>query len=167
MEPQAEASPANVAAVHLKLPSFWPSDPQVWFAQVEAQLLPDGSQHNAPGSTTFFSRLQTLHTTLFRQQLIQRTAASKQRRLQQLFNTEELGDRKPTQLLRRMQQLLVDKAATIDNSFMRELFLQRLPANVRMVLASTPETTLYQLAQLADKVVEVAAPFVATVITST
>ena len=97
-------------------------------------------------------------------QLIKRTAASEQRRLQQLLNAEELGDRKPTQLLRRMQQLLGDKASFTDSSFMRELFLQRLPANVRMVLASTPDTTdLDDLAQLADKIVEVAIPSVAAV----
>ena len=44
---------------------------------------------------------------------------------------------------------------------MRELFLQRLPPNVRMVLASTPDTgNITELAQLADKVMEVAAPSV-------
>ena len=58
-----------------------------------------------------------------------------------------------------MQQLLGDKAGATDGSFIRELFLQRLPANVRMVLASAGDTvSLEELAQLADKVVEVAAP---------
>ena len=59
-----------------------------------------------------------------------------------------------------MQQLLGDRADVTDGEFLRELFLQRLPVNVRMVLASagTTTTTLQQLADLADKVVEVAAP---------
>ena len=80
---------------------------------------------------------------------------------------EELGDRKPTQLLRRFQQLLGDKAGAIDPSLLRELFLQRLPANVRMILASTAEgTSLDNLATLADKVMEVAVPTVSSVTVS-
>ena len=30
--------PAQVAALQIKLPLFWPQDPQLWFAQIEAQF---------------------------------------------------------------------------------------------------------------------------------
>ena len=64
--------------------------------------------------------------------------------------------------LQQLQQLLGDRASVLDSTFLRELFLQRLPPNARMVLASTkPSTTLEEIAELADKVVEVAAPTVA------
>ena len=48
---------------------------------------------------------------------------------------------------------------------LRELFLQRLPSQVRMVLASADTSvSLAQLAQVADKIFEVAVPsFVASV----
>ena len=101
-----------------------------------------------------------------KEQLVKRTTASK-RRLQQLFNSEELGDRTPSQLLRRMRQLLGDKASTADPSFLRGLFLQHLPPNVKMVLASTSETEdLEALASLADRVAEVTTHTVSTIETS-
>ena len=170
-----EALPeAAVASVSVKLPSFWPSDPQLWFAQVRAQFTTRGIKLQKTRFDKVVASLAPEYATevrdliltppamnsydTLREQLIKQTAASEQRRLQQLFTTKELGDRKPTQLLRRMQQLLGDKAGSVDNFFLRELFLQRLPSNVRMILASMHDDSadLQKLAQLADKVTEVA-----------
>ena len=51
-----------------------------------------------------------------------------------------------------------------EEAFVRELFLQKLPSNVRMVLASVKrDTTLPELAQMADEIVEVATPSVSAV----
>ena len=55
-----------------------------------------------------------------------------------------------------MQQLLGEKASGTDASFLWELFLQQVPSNVRMVLASTNTTSLDHLAQLVDQIMEVA-----------
>ena len=67
-----------------------------------------------------------------------------------------------------MQHLLGEKAQDADNAFLHELFLQRLPSNVPIVLASTPNMgSLNILVQLADKIMEVATPSPAIAAVST
>ena len=61
---------------------------------------------------------------------------------------------KPTQLLRRMEQLL--GGAKLESSIFTQLFLQRLPHHARSILASSRcAMTVNQLAQLADRIIEV------------
>ena len=178
-EPTGDMPVVAATSINFKLPPFWPADPSVWFAQVEATF---ATKRIAAQRTKFDFVVASLSPEVvtevrylvlhppndnpydtLKETLIKRTAASEQQRLQQLFSTEELGDRKPTQLLRRMHQLLGDKTV-MNDSFLKELFLQRLPANVRMVLASSPANTpLESLAELADRVVEVAAPTMAPI----
>ena len=59
-----------------------------------------------------------------------------------------------------MQQLVGDKPTSANtNSFLRELFLQHLPSNMRMVLASADASmSMENLTDMADKVLEVASP---------
>ena len=174
------AEARRVESYSIKIPPYWPADPQIWFAQVKSRFAVRGitvqctMYHHIVGSlsTDVAMEIRDLLLTppeenpydVLRQKLIERTAASEQRRLRELFTAEELGDRKPTQLLRRMQLLLGDKAGTTDGSIIKELFLQRMPQSVRMVLASVSESTpLEELAALADKIREVATPSIASV----
>ncbi|KAM7292675.1 uncharacterized protein ISCGN_025813 [Ixodes scapularis] len=169
----------NVAAVTFRLAKFWPADPLVWFAQVESQFV---TARITSQATKFHHVVASLPPEVameirdlilsppddqpfdkLRSELIKRTSASEQRRLQQLITSEELGDRTPSQLLRRLQQLVGDRLPTFDTSLLRELFLQRLPSNVRMVLVSTPSMSLDDLAQLADRIMEVALPIVSSI----
>ena len=63
-----------------------------------------------------------------------------------------------------MQQLLGERVGAMDGAILKELFMQRLPTNVMMVLASASERTpLKELATMADKILEVAMASIATV----
>ncbi|XP_065196398.1 uncharacterized protein LOC135827889 [Sycon ciliatum] len=166
-------APPVAAAVSLKLPPYWPKDPAIWFAKVEALFHTRGitSQRTrydyivASLDAEFAMEVRDLlleappttpYDTL-KKELVRRTQTSQQQRLQQLLTKEELGDRKPSQLLRRMQQLLGDR--TMDAEVLKELFIQRLPSNVRVVIASSSDSLpLDKLADMADRVLEVAQP---------
>ena len=94
------------------------------------------------------------------------TTLSEQQRLQQLPSAEDLGDQKPTQLLRTQQQLLGDKAEVMDPALLTGIFLQQLLSNVRMILASTAKgSNLQELAKMADSVMEVISLSITMVVT--
>ncbi|XP_037505922.1 uncharacterized protein LOC119382291 [Rhipicephalus sanguineus] len=146
-----------VSAVALKLPCFWPADPVLWFAQVEAQFT---TRRIVSQETKFHLVIAALTRTEAAEvrdiilappteQLYDALKRELIRRLQQLLTAQDLGDRKPSQLLRGMRQLLGEKASKMDDS------LQRLPANVCMILAAAGDLPLDDLAALADRVLEV------------
>ncbi len=105
-DPHADAALAatatpSLSAVSIKLPPFWPADPEVWFTQVEAQF----SNKRITAQRTMFdyviSSLSPQFVTEVRDlllrpptdepynslkaELVKRTAASVQRKLQQLI----------------------------------------------------------------------------------
>ena len=167
----AQTTPPLTGAVSIKLPQYWSNDPTLWFSQVKAQftargitseitkyahvvssLQPEVAQEvrdlliNQPGENPY---------TQLKSELAKHTSTSEQQRLHQLLNTKQLGDRKPTQLLRRMQQLLGE--SQLEPFIMKQLFLQHLPTNAQLILASSKDTLdTESLAKLADKILEVA-----------
>ncbi|XP_064479203.1 uncharacterized protein LOC135392419 [Ornithodoros turicata] len=173
------SQPSTLHAVAVKIPPFWPADPALWFANIEAQFALRGISAQ---QTKFFhvvgalgpneaSEVRDVITNppaanpfdALKDALTKRTTASEQERLRQLLTAEVLGDRKPSQLLRRMQQLLGDRASSLDESILRELFLQRLPNTVRMILTTSSSVSLEALAEMADKMMDIAPPTVCAI----
>ena len=104
-----------VEAYAMKIPPYWPANPQIWFMQIKTLFAARGitSQrtmyHHIVGSHSpeiamkirdlLLRPLEDSRYNILKGKLIERTAASEQRQLQELFTAEELRDRKPTQLL--------------------------------------------------------------------
>ena len=165
----ASTTTSTIVATSMKLPPFLLVDPEVRFAQVPRLSL--SKRHGLtissvpwvlglPWKSKIFSWSHPLKALMIL------SRHKNKRKLQQLISGEELGDRKPTQLLRHIQHLLGDKLCTSTdaNSFLHELTLQRLTPKVRMVLASVDSSVdLDKLSHMADKVMELAAPMVAAI----
>nr|VZI46998.1 unnamed protein product [Spirometra erinaceieuropaei] len=87
-------------------------------------------------------------------EILRLNSVSDRQRYHQLIKEESLGDRKPSELLRRMRSLLGDMQ--VDDTFVKEMFLERLPTNVQTILASgSQDLTVSQLAEMADRMIEV------------
>lgn len=167
--PAKEQEIASIS-LSLRIPPFWRDRPRLWFisfeaatndlkksqaqlaqmviAQLEKQDIEQISDllYNPP-STDQYSSLKN--------RLISAYEESDSRQLQKLLSEIELGDQKPTQLLRRMRTLARDK---VPDSTLRLMWINHLPPHVRSVLAVSEtfstQTKLDELALLADKMIE-------------
>lgn len=155
------------AAVAVKLPDFWKSDPSMWFAQAEAQFVLAGVVQD---ETKFYHIIAKLDQTVIchvadlvkappatdkydavKQRLISRFEMSAQSKLERLLGSYDLGDLRPTHLLAKMQEL--SSGLNVDESLLKMLFLQRLPAYIRPVL-SINDGSLSKLAEMGDKMMD-------------
>lgn len=155
--------------VGVRVPPFWIEKPNIWFAQIEAQfnlarITDDNTkfyyvlahldgQYSAtvediienPPSTGKYEKLKS--------ELIKRVSISRQKKVKQLLQSEELGDRKPSQFLRRLQQLA---GPNMPDEFIMDVWTSRLPNNLQTIIASQPNMALQDLAELADRVHDIA-----------
>lgn len=161
-------SQENVAAcVAVKLPEFWKNDPTMWFAQAEAQfalanVVRDHTKFYhiiAKVDQSVICHVADLVTTppaenkydAVKERLISRFQVSAQGRLELLLSACDLGDMRPTHLLAKMTELAAGLNVTED--LLKMLFLQRMPPNVKSILAIS-DGTIGKLAEMADKMMD-------------
>lgn len=160
---------SEVFHVGVKVPPFWPEKPGLWFSQIEAQFV---MARITDDNTKYYHILSNLDrpTSLevedvltdppatnkyekLKSELIKRLSTSSEQKVKQLLQSEELGDRKPSQFLRHLQRLA---GRNIPESFIRTIWTSRLPSNLQTVIASQIKLPLNELADLADTVNDIA-----------
>lgn len=90
---------------------------------------------------------------VLKKELIARSGESSQQEIRQLLSGEELGNRKPSDLLRSMKRRA--ESLNVPDKLMLELFLQRLPNSIQTILAAVSELTLDKAAEISDRILEV------------
>jgi hypothetical protein len=165
-ETQQETGQVQPVSVSARFPEFWPEQARLWFHQIEAiigpQKLKDDSKYQL--LVAKLARLQLLQVNdilasppaekkfeALKERLLQVYEESESRQLHQLLEELELGDQKPSQLLRRMKDLAVHK---IPDSTLKLLWIARLPQSVRAILAVSDALPTTEMALIADKVMD-------------
>ncbi|GFW38102.1 uncharacterized protein TNCV_835411 [Trichonephila clavipes] len=82
-----------------------------------------------------------------------RSGESSHQEIRKLLIGEELGDRRPSELLRVMRRRA--ESHSVPDDLMLELFQQHLPTRVQSILAAISPLTLEKAAEVADRVMEV------------
>lgn len=161
----AKEGTAETFRVGVRVPSFNPDDPTLWFAQIEGQFMLSNIVRDETKYYYVLAQLETQYSSevrdiiinppetgkyaKLREELIKRLSASQEKKTKQLLMHEELGDRKPSQFLRHLQQLA---GPNVPTDFIRTIWANRLPTNLQTVLASQVKMSLEDLAELADRI---------------
>ncbi|XP_026319189.1 uncharacterized protein LOC113229722 [Hyposmocoma kahamanoa] len=169
--PHSDEPQRDLFRVSVKVPEFWADRPDVWFAQLEAQFalarINDdttkfyhvisqlGNQYTAEVLDVIQAPPSTGKYQKIKAELIRRLSSSQEKKIKQLLSLEELGDRTPSQFLRRIQSLA---GPTVPEDFIRTMWSSRLPHNVQTIVAMHSETPLAKTAEIADKIYELAPP---------
>lgn len=161
------ASEVSTVSVTARIPDFWIEMPRLWFAQFESIMAPqkqgDECKFNLVISKLGRETIQQVSDILLnppsdkkygilKQRLLSIYEESAERQFQKLISEMELGDQKPSQLLRKMTELA--RNANVGDSTLHSLWLQRLPSSVRAVLTVSQDQALDNLAAIADKIME-------------
>lgn len=168
---QAEAAGISLT---MRIPPFWRDRPRLWFISFEAATsdMKKGQTQLAQMVIAQLERqdIEQIMDLLYnppetdqykaiKERLISAYEESDNRQFQKLLSEMELGDQRPTQLLRRMRNLAREK---VPDSTLRLMWTNHLPPHIRSVLAVSEtfstKTALEELALLADKMMEQTTP---------
>lgn len=159
----------------VRLPQFIGQDPELWCCMVEATFTAAGITNSTTKFGFVINCLDPKHAlelrdililppsddnyTKLKKELIKRFSKSQEAKIRQILEREELGDRSPSQFMRHLKGLA---GTQIPDSFIRTLWLDRLPNYTKAILSTQDDLELYKLAELADKINDVTSQRMAT-----
>lgn len=154
---------SDISAISLKLPPFWTQQPRIWFAQAESQfetkkiLAENVRYHYAVAALDQSVALRVLDLienppeenkyTALKERLIHTFALSEYERAGNILHIDDLGDRKPSELMDVMLGHLGGEAPCF---LFRRIFLERLPEDIRAPLMNMRNNDPRDLAKAAD-----------------
>lgn len=161
----------SVNRVALRVPPFIAADPELWFAILEENFQRAGITADATkfGHVTavlepqyalqvrdiIVNRPETNAYETLKRELVKRLSSSQEQKIRRLLESEEMGDRKPSQFLRHLQGLA---GTSVTEPVVRTLWLGRLPNHVQAILAAQKDLDLTKVADLADGIMDLAPP---------
>lgn len=156
----------------VKIPLFNASDPTLWFGMCEATFELAVPKPITESKTKFNYVVAHLPPDIastvrdiildpdkldpygvLKNNVVNRCSESSTQSIRKLLAGEQLGDRKPTELLRIMKSRA--ESQNVSDSMLLELFLNQLPVNVQSIIASILPTTSQKAAEVADRILEV------------
>jgi len=138
----------GVQAVALKLPTFWTSQPHVWFTQAEAQF---HLRNISQDSTKYYYVISALDQSVasrmldvishppaedkyedLKKKLLSTFSLSRRDRAHRLLNFRTVGDSRPSEIMDEILSLLDGHKPCL---LAEQIFLEQLPEDIRMQIA--------------------------------
>ncbi|XP_066595495.1 uncharacterized protein [Prorops nasuta] len=151
-----------------KLPTFMSDAPDAWFILVEAQFT---ASRITSDDTKYLAVLRAVDADTLRQLtdvirrppakdkfeylknvILNRLLESRARQVDRLLKNLALADKKPSQLLREMQDLAKGE---VGHGILHQLWLERLPAHIHPHLLISSSMGLDGLAEMSDRLMDV------------
>ncbi|XP_054724872.1 uncharacterized protein LOC129235196 [Uloborus diversus] len=164
------ATTGQVSRIALKLPPFWRANVRLWILQCDNAFLYSGITADETKYAALVANIdsETLsHVSdivlnppaqnkyqALAQRLISEFAESETLIIKKLLSDLQLGDDRPSQLLRKMKELSANR---LDDNFLKNLWMQRMPPHISTILSASSES-LDNSSKIADKIAEVSMP---------
>lgn len=168
LQPPIQPHFAAGVTPHLRLPTFWKADPELWFCQAEMVfatsritsskvkfqlVVPQLEFEISKQVSDIIKNPPELPYEALKTRLVSIFSESESQRIRHVLEDKKLTDgERPSHFLNELKRLA---GTTFSADLIRNLFLRALPERIQATLAVTNETDVDKLATLADHIAEV------------